>query len=337
MSFEVGGRTIITVKKKIVVPIVVIIFVCLSETAIAATDLTDYRNPVSYLQGGSLTDTSNYALWYGCAPTSAGMMMGYYDRNGYMGYSYSNLVPGGVAEASSFPSTAGSWGYICQDAIASEGHVNDFYISSAGTSGDDVSPPYHSFDCLADFMGTSQDNLSSVYGGNANSYTTFWYWDDGSPMYDSDIETLGLTYGQDFYNISGMYGIGEYVEYAGYYTATLYNQYIDTLGLTYGFTYAQYMAEIDAGRPVLIHVQGHTMFGYGYDNAVAQTVLLYDTWSPNGQSPGAMIWGGTYGTSGLEHYGVTVMELAIVPVPGAILLSSFGLGFVGWLRKRRTI
>lgn len=328
-----------TVRKKTVVPIAVTIFICISEITIAATDGTGFRYPVSHIQGGSLTNTSNYDWWYGCAPTSAGMMMGYYDRNGYMGYSYSNLVPGGVAEASSFVSTAGNWEYLCQYIIASPDHVSDFYIGPAGSSGDDVSPPYHSFDSLADFMGTSQDNLSSVYGGNANSYTTFWYWNDGSPMYDSDIEELGLTYGPDFYNISGMYGIGEYVEYAGYETTTLYNQYIDTAGYTYGFTYAQYMAEIDAGRPVLIHVENHTMLGYGYDNTIAPIVILYDTLGPNGQNPGVMIWGGTYpyGDMLLEHYGVTVMELAVIPAPGAMLLSSIGVVFISWLRKRHAI
>ena len=68
-----------TVRKKIVIPIIVTIVICLSENTIAATDLTDFRHPVSHLQGGSLTNTSNYDGWYGCAPTSAGMMMGYYD------------------------------------------------------------------------------------------------------------------------------------------------------------------------------------------------------------------------------------------------------------------
>ena len=40
----------------------------------------------------------SYVWWYGCAPTSAGMMMGYYDQKGYGGLSYGNLVSGGTAE-----------------------------------------------------------------------------------------------------------------------------------------------------------------------------------------------------------------------------------------------
>jgi hypothetical protein len=321
-------------RKTAIIQVIIVILVCIMFMPVAVYASTDYdlfagnRQLIYHIQGWGLANTSNYQWWYGCAPTSAGMMMGYYDRNGYMSYSYAGLVPGGIAEASSFPSTAGSWDYLCQYVIASSGHVSDFYITGYGTSGDDVSPPYHNFNSLADFMGTSQDAY-----GNANGFTTLWYWDDGSPLYDYEIETFGPSY----YNSSGMYGIGEYIQYAGYDTVTLYNQYIDTLGLTYGFTYAQYMAEIDAGRPVLIHLEGHTVLGYGYNDTAAPTVLLYDTWGPNGQNPGTMVWGGAYGTSELDHYGVTVMELAFVPAPGAVLLSSIGLGFVGWLRKCRTI
>jgi hypothetical protein len=335
ISFKTGRKTAI-------IP-AVIVLVCVMFMPVAVYASTDYdlfagdRQPVYHVEGGSLANTSNYEWWYGCSPTSAGMMMGYYDRNGYMSYSYDGLVPGGVAEASSFPSTAGSWDYLSQYIIASPEHVSDFYITGFGTSGDDVSPPHHSFNSLADFMGTSQDNISGLYGGtgNGNGYSTFFYWNDGSPMYDYELQALGY----DYYNLDGMYGIGEYVEYAGYDTTTLYTQYIDTEGLTYGFTYAQYMAEIDAGRPVLIHVEGHTMLGYGYNNGPAPTVLLYDTWSPNGQNPGTMVWGGAYpyGSTSLPHMGVTVMELVLIPAPGAFLLGSIGLGFVGWMRRRRIV
>ena len=143
-----------------------------------------------YRVGGQLANTGDYAWWYGCSPTSAGMMMGYYDRNGYGGLFYSNLVPGGVAEASTFPSTAGTWQYLAQYTIASPGHVADFYVSGYLGSGDDVSPPFHSFNSLADFMGTSQDSV-----GNSNGSTTFYYWTNGAPFTAEDAVTSGV---QDF-------------------------------------------------------------------------------------------------------------------------------------------
>jgi hypothetical protein len=274
-------------------------------------------------QGGFLPATADYEWWYGCSPTSAGMLMGYYDRNGYGGLSYSNLVPGAVAEASTFPSTAGTWGYAAQSAIASAGHVADFYRNGYLGSGDDVYGG-RSFDSLADFMGTSQDSV-----GNSNGSTSFYYYTDGSPLSYTEVIAYGI---QD---LDGMYGIGEYIAYAGYSVASLYTQATDNLGLAYGFSFEDYQNEIDAGRGVLIHVEGHTMAGIGYDEN--DNILLYDTWSPG---PHTLAWGGAYADMGL--WGVTVFELAggtvpVVPAPAAVLLATMGVGCVGWLRKRRTL
>lgn len=239
--------------------------------------------------------------------------MGYYDRNGY-----GNLVPGGDAELTAFPTTGSLVGNI----IASPGHVTDFYVNGYLASGDDVGTPFHSFNSLADFMGTSQDSV-----GNANGSTTFYYWTDGSPFTESNAEALSDV------NKSGMHGIGEYLDYAGYDAAVLYNQYIDDEGHTFGFTFSQYRAEIDAGRPVLIHIDNHTMYGYGYDD-VGSLVYVYDTWGDqdgggpytNGQNPGYLTWGGLY--DGLEHYGVTVLEISAVPAPSS-LVSLVSLGALG--------
>ncbi len=262
----------------------------------------------------------DYEWWYGCSPTSADMVMGHYDVHGYSGYNYDNFVPGGDAENSTF---SGPGPFLANDAIASSGHISDFYGGGYLASGDDVAPPWHSFNCLADFMGTSQDSC-----GNVNGSTGFYYFLDGVPFTESDAVTYSVT------DPSGMYGIGEYIEYAGYDANVLYNQLIPGVAdwlwpgnptNTEGFTFAQYMAEIDAGRPVLIHVESHTMYGFGYDS-VAASVILNDTWAAG---PHSMTWGGSY--DGLYHYGVTALE----PVPEPATIALLGLGALAVLRKRK--
>ncbi|MFH0964871.1 MAG: hypothetical protein V2A58_12800 [Planctomycetota bacterium] len=276
---------------------------------------------VSYSSGANSADVPDYGWWYGCSATSAGMAIGYYDINGYEGLRYDNLVPGGLAEYSTF----GGGSYIANSAIASSGHIADFYGGGYMATGDDVASPWHNFDCLADFMGTSQDAY-----GNPNGGTTFWFWNNGAPMHWSDLQTLGPAH----YNSDGMYGIREYIQYAGYDIVDAYSQCVDTVGLTYGFTWDQYVAEIDAGRVVLIQVQGHTMLGYDY-TLEGELIHLYDTWSESDDH--VMTWGGSY--AGMQQYGVTVFELmggegAAVPAPAALWLAVIGLS--SWALVSRT-
>jgi len=262
-----------------------------------------------------LSGTCNYDWWYGCSPTSAGMLMGYYDRKLlWDGLTYYSLVPGGAAETNSYGGGGGldfngdaTPDLKCNKVIASSGHIADYYIAGYGGSGDDQ-PPFHADDCLADFMGTSQDS-----GGNSNGSTSFWYWTDGTKYYARDAFNRGHA-GDD-----GMYGMADYLDYRGYGSGdpttdtNFFTQLTDNEHAN-GFTFAEYRAEIDAGRPVLIHVEDHTMLGCGYDTATNR-VYVYDTWDDNdgggshgdGQNPGYFTWGGSYG--GAAQWGVSCAQI----------------------------
>ena len=287
--------------------------VCTSEAAslekriISGRLVQSVARQATALPGAAVSGAiPDYQWWYGCSPTAAGMLMGYYDINGYGGETYRNLVPGAVAESSSFPSVEGDWDYNVQHIIASKRHVSDFYDGGYLASGDDVfGAPTGPLDSLADFMGTSQDAY-----GNVNGATAIWFFTDGSRLTVADLYNTG---DPNIYQNSGAYGIYEFLRWAGYGDSSppavdyIYNQYVDTLGLPYGFSLANYQAEINAGRVVLIHIVNHTMLGYGYDSQTGE-LLIHDTVSPGEHR---MYWGGTY--YGYQLVGVSVVNLSGIP------------------------
>jgi len=312
----------------------VAMLVALLIGAAASTSLATSVSPVASHQGVAIGNTADYEWWYGCAPTAAGMVMGHYDRNGYGGLDYGNLLPGAVAESSTF----GNPDALANSIIASEGHITDFYRNGYMALGDDVYAG-RPFDCLADFMGTSQDAF-----GYINASTAFYSYTEGYALPVGDIVYW------DLQDESGMYGIYEYLRYRGYASGdpaedvSIYNQRIAGYAGTLpgeGFTFDDYMAQIDAGRPVMIHVDGHTMFGYGYEVASSE-IILHDTWSPGEHR---MTWGGSYPyvTGPLAHFGVTVIEVTpgaanAPPIPEPLtMLALLGgvMGVSAYLRKRR--
>lgn len=277
-------------------------------------------------QGDTLSNAPDYDWWYGCSPTAAGMMMGYYDINGYGGQNYDNLVPGGVAELENFTDS----GMLAKNAIASEGHIDNFYPGGTGASGDDLLDSEGNFirdssqfNSLADFMGTSQDQYSL-----SNGATRFYANTNGSKLDYWDVQEGIIKNG----DIDGMYGIGEYVTYAGYGFDNLYTQLTSNDFFNYefsgGFTFADYMAEINAGRVVMLHVENHSMFGYGYGDG--NTIYLHDTWTLGEKS---MTWGGAY--SGLDLWGVTVLTVHVPEPATLILLFSCMLVFPIAIRRRK--
>jgi hypothetical protein len=265
--------------------------------------------PELYIAGAmnTLSDVPAFDWSYGCSATSAAMLFGYYDRTSYDNM-YAGPTNGGVC-----PLTNSVWGHtvwpsvVCGecplsvthsgvDGGAMNEHVDDYWIDY-GNSGPD---PYlgnwaeHTpGDCAGDYMGTNQARYSNIDGG-----TTFFYYSNGDPLSDFT--------GQESTYRDGCHGMRLFAESRGYTVTTNFNQLIQGQGSdpSRGFTFADFQAEIDAGHPVLIHVTGHTMLGYGYDTSTG-TIYVHDTWDYYNH---AMTWGGTY--YGMQHRAVTVVRLS---------------------------
>ena len=273
-----------------------------------------YRAPVSIPTetAAILTYVPGYDWSFGCSATSAAMISGYYDNHNYINM-YSGPTNNGVA-----PMDNSIWGTViingetrsqCPlsatrqgvDGRVIRGHVDDYWIQYGNCDNDPFIQngwiEHTSGECTGDYMGTNQSDVQ-----NCDGSTTFFFYTDGSPLYDYTGQEPGLR--------DGCHGLRLLFESRGYTLVQNYSQYIYGYnGNTSGFTFNQYKQEIDAGRPVLIQVNGHTMVGYGYDNP--NIVYIHDTWD---YSSHTMTWGGSY--AGLQHYGVGVFQL--VPIPNQI-------------------
>jgi len=274
----------------------------------------------------TLSNVPAFDWSYGCSATSAAMMAGYYDNHNYTNM-YAGPTNGGVCpmnnsvwgpgingSAAECPLSATHQG---KDGLTTKGHVDDYWSSF----GSIIDPYYgnwaeHTYaDCTADYMGTNQyHNCQSTDGG-----TWFYFWPDGSPLYDyTGCEPAGYR--------DGCHGVRLFVESRGYsvfhdgINYQNYNQYIYGYdGNTLGFNFSDFQSEIDAGRPVLIQVEGHTMLGYGY-NTTGQVIYIHNTWDYSDHS---MPWGGTY--SGRQHYGVTVIQLDSPTAPSVTTNDASGI------------
>ena len=239
---------------------------------------------------------------YGCSATAAGMIMGYYDRAEYANM-YTGPTNGGVC-----PLDNALWGYGECSLVASHmgyddrvtrGHVDNYWITF-GDAGPDPfivnGWPEHTPDCTADFMGTNQSSF-----GMTDGTTLFYFYTDGSPIYDP-------TFSEPDYR-DGCHGMRLFVESCGYDVNVNFSQYIRGYGSdpNKGFTFDDFVNEIDAGRPVMIQVAGHSMTGVGYDTS-DNTIYIHDTWD---HSTHSMTWGASY--AGMQHYGVSVIRLTGTP------------------------
>jgi len=242
--------------------------------------------------------------------TAAAMMMGYYDNIGYDNM-YTGPTNGGVCPMDNSiwgPGIGGSEGecplsatHQGVDGRAAYGHVDDYWVYSGSYSPDPFIgnwPEHTHGDCTGDFMGTSQSSL-----GNIDGESSVWVYTSGAPRYD---RTSGEPYERD-----GCHGMKLFAESRGYSVTTNFNQLIRGQGTdpNLGFTFDDYKAEIDAGRPVLLTSLSHAMLGFGYDTA-GSTVYLHDTWDLSAHT---MTWGGYY--EGDLYDAVTVLRLEAIAQP----------------------
>ena len=269
-----------------------------------------YRAPV-YITDESkgdiiLQNVPTYHWSHGCSSTAAAMLVGYYDWNDYTGmYVGSSTIGLHCAPTNehtwwdqdhcTISATAQTY-----DGLVNRGHVDDYYVDYLSTDPD----PFitnnwaeHAWGfCVGDFMGTNQSYYSNVDGS-----TTFYNRNNNTKLFDySACENL------DPPRKDGCRGLRNFCEMMGYEVIQNYNQYIYGLGgIEEGFTFNDYKNEINNNRPVLIHIEGHTMLGYGYNNA-DNTIILHDTWD---WSAHTMVWGDSYYNA--PHLSVTVLELDI--------------------------
>jgi hypothetical protein len=192
-------------------------------------------------------------LWRdGCAPTSTGMVLGYWD-----GHGFPDLVPGDAGT-----DTVAAYQMIASHGTpGAPGHYEDYAVPNddgGAVLADKSEPPSgdeHLSDSVADFMHTS------------------WSAD-------------GLPYGWSYTNMVGP----AFVAYAELRLTGVSAAYQDYYYGSYGgssLTFARLQQEIDAGRPLVLCVDSsgdgqtdHAVTGIGYreTNGYAE-YACWDTWS----------------------------------------------------------
>jgi hypothetical protein len=293
----------------------VIAYAVADSPPIAPAGVAAHRVDAVPRNAALLLDVPTSSWTYGCSATAAGMLFGYYDRTGYDDM-YTGPCNGGVAPLTNLGSQcsiiATQQGF---DGRSRAGHVDDYWTGYLNQGPDPFEGNWaeHQWtDCTADFLGTNQWKWD-VDGDqnrdfNVDGATTYFYNLGPDPLVDFipppeyGLPSTALTH-----------GLRLFAESRGYNVVTNYTQRVDAV-VDGGFSFDDYVAQIDAGRPVMIQVTGHTMLGVGYDT-YNQTMYLHDTW---GDYVAAMPWGGDYG--GMAHQAMTVIELVPIPEPGTLLL-----------------
>ncbi len=311
------------------------------------------RKPVRLPKSGDATeeiigDPSSPAYVFGCSVTAAGGIGGKMDRKEYglikgsVGSDglfssiqnipdgpqypniYTGLTNGGVMprDNSLWPTWTDSCGGVYSnnpliaskkgvDGLTTRGSIDDYWVCYDSTAPD----PYitgnwtpHPNETLGDFMSTSQ-SAKQVHDG----FTAFATYMNSAKPLTCDVMATAAGPKKD-----GTLGRKQFYESKGYAVAECYNQPTDNI-IPGGFSYAQYKAEIEAGRPVMIGLEGHNVVGIGYDPASSK-IYIEDGWDYNIHT---MNWGSSY--AGMRMNMVSMVNPIPPAHPGDYTIS----GYVG--------
>lgn len=191
-----------------------------------------------------------YRWRHGCGPTALGMVIGYWDGQGF-----GDLVPGSAMEQTDAVDQI----IASQRSALEPGHYEDYSLPV------DTDLPYpapdrsespvgdeHADDCLADFMKTSFSLHDNRYG---------WSWS----------HHIGPAF-------------AEYVAYVNPYYRAAWQQYRRTTG---ALSWAVLVREIDARRPMVFLVDSegdgrtdHIVAVVGYRHTGTPEYACLDTWEP---------------------------------------------------------
>jgi hypothetical protein len=199
-------------------------------------------------------------IWHdGCAPTSTGMVLGYWD-----GHGFPDLIPGDA----STPTLAVNQAIASHGTAAAPRHYEDYALPSESASApptgrttwpdksEDPEGDEHASDSVADFMHTSWSDEGLRYGW---SYTSMV-----GPAFAAYVGLRRLT------------GV----------TASYTDYHVGSFG-SWSFTFDVLKREIDAGRPMVLYVDSssdgvsdHAVAGIGYRETNGYPeYACWDTWT----------------------------------------------------------
>lgn len=257
-----------------------------------------------------------YNWVFGCGAVAASMIGAYYDRNGFPNI-YTGPANGGVMPArndiwptwtdsvgKSYPGNPLAASRMGSDGRTTRGSIDDYWVAYESAAQD----PYitggwaqHAWgDSFGDYMKTSQ----SAYGNPDGS--TALFWDSSGARLTCAAMSSGAA------SRDATFGRKLFYEARGYTVTDCFNQRTDNV-VAGGFSFAEYKAQIDAGRPVFLMLTGHFVVGTGYDNSTTPaTVYINDTWDYDTHS---MPWGGSYSGMQMLAAGIANLSTPATPTP----------------------